>query len=186
MSLTSKRRHQMVVLCAGLAVIVAALVFFVARPTKGSAALGDLTCTAGSGSLAFTPGVLATTIRTSQVSITGSLGLCASLSHPDITGGTFVAAATNSGNCTTGGSATGTGSVTFNSPGGPTTFTLSYTVGFVAGVPTMRANAHATGGRFIGDMGLTLPLIAGFNPADCATSNGLTSATFAGATTVAA
>lgn len=184
MTSTFLRRHKMAVLGVALAVTAAGLLVMT-RPTRGSAAIGDMTCLGGQGTVTFTPGAGVAT-RTFQNQITGALGACVSLTHVDITGGTFVINGTGTGNCITGGSGSGAGTVTFNDPAHSTsTFTVDITVGFVAGIPTMSASAHIIGGAFSGDMVLGLPLTAGFNPADCATPNGLTSATFGGATIVA-
>jgi hypothetical protein len=184
MTVPTMRARKFIALSVALAATFAA-VMVMTRTNKASAAIGDLTCIGGAGSVVFTPGVLLTT-RTSQANFTGSLGTCISLSHPAITGGTYVVGTTSRGNCSTGGSGSGSGTVTFNSSGHPTsTFTLSFSVGLVAGIPTMSGQAHITGGQFTGDMALSLPLTAAFNPAACATPSGLTSATFAGATTVA-
>ncbi len=69
--------------------------------------------------MTFSPGVTLTT-GTSELSATGRLGACLSLSNPAITGGTFVLTGTNVGNCTTGVSGSGTGTATFNDPANTT------------------------------------------------------------------
>ncbi len=177
----SVQRHRIAV--GGVALVLAASAFLVMTSSRDAAraTLGDLSCVGGSGTVALAPGVKFAT-QTGQVGVTGNLGSCLSLSIPAITGGTFVLNGTGTGDCSTGGSASATGTVSWSN-GTQSTVSASLSLGLVAGIPTMRGESHVTGGPFTGDLGLTLPLAAGFDPALCATPSGVTSATFAGATT---
>ncbi len=177
----SVQRHKIAVMGAALVLTVAAFLAITGPGSTSKAAIGDLTCVGGSGTVSFTPGVKFAT-QTHQVGVTGNLGSCVSLSLPAITGGTFVVNGTGSGNCASGGSASAVGTVTWSNST-QSTFTASLALGIVLGIPTMRGESHATGGPFTGDLGITLPLAAGFNPANCATT-GVTTATFGNATTV--
>ncbi len=175
------RRHRIVVLGAVLIITVTAFLAITGPGSTSRATLGDMLCTGGSGTASFTPGVKIAT-QAGSVGVTGNLGSCISLSIPAITGGTFVAAGAATGNCVSGGSASAIGTVTWSNAT-QSTFTATLSLGLVLGIPTMRGESHVTGGPFTGDLGFTLPLTAGFNPADCATPTGLTTATFANATT---
>ncbi len=176
------QRHRIAVLGAVLVITVTAFLAITGPGSTSRATLGDLTCLGGSGTVSFDPGVRVAT-QTGTVDVTGDLGSCASLSIPAITGGTFVVTGAATGNCVSGGSASAIGTVTWNNST-QSTFTATLTLELVLGfIPTMRGESHVTGGPFTGDLGLTLPLTAGFNPADCAAPTGLTTATFANATT---
>jgi hypothetical protein len=141
-----------------------------------------MNCPGGRGTVSFNPGVKVAT-QTGAIGITGNLGSCVSLSIPAMTGGTFVVSGTSTGNCVSGGSASATGTVTWSNST-QSIFTATVAVGIVLGIPTMRGESHVTEGPFTGDLGITLPLTAGFNPANCAIPGALTTATFANATTV--
>lgn len=177
------QRHRIAILGAVLVVTVTAFLAITGPGSTSRATLGDITCVNGSGTVSFDPGVKIAT-QTGTVGVTGDLGSCTSLSIPAITGGTFVLTGSASGNCVSGGTASATGTVTWNDST-QSTFTAALTLELVLGlIPTMRGESHVTGGPFTGDLGLTLPLSAGFDPANCATPTGLTTATFANATTV--
>jgi hypothetical protein len=157
--------------------VAASALILLGPPVAAPAAVGDLTCLGAGGDMTFSPGVKLTS-GTSQFSATGTLGACLSLSNPAITGGTFVITGTVVGDCSTGGSASGTGTATFNDPAHTTaTGTLSFTAQLVAGIPVMTFSAHGTEGAFLGDTWTGLPLTAAFDPAACALPSGVTSAT---------
>jgi hypothetical protein len=177
------QRHRIAIggVALALALVVSAFLVITSSRDAAQATLGDLTCVGGSGTIAISPGVTFAT-QTGEVGVTGNLGNCLSLSLPAITGGTFALDGTGTGNCVTGGSASAAGTVSWSN-GTQSTVTASLSLGLIAGIPTMRGESSVTGGPFTGDLGFTLPLVAGFDPAQCGSPNGVTSATFAGAET---
>ncbi len=180
------QRSPLAIVGVALAFVLALLAMMIGSFGSGAdnayGAVGDITCIGASANLSFTPGVT-NTVRTGTGIGSGSLGQCVSASRPTITGGSFAGTFTGQGSCVSGGSASGTGTVTYNNPGTPlvSTFSASGSIGFVLGIPTVTANGTITGGVFQGDTATILPLTVVFNPAACATPAGVQNATLSNA-----
>lgn len=113
-----------------------------------NAAGGDINCQGGSIQATMGPGITWQT-KTVQVTGSGDIGLCTSLSDPAVTGGSFTYQATITGECPNGGMGAGGGTITWNN--GKTskiqgTFSVNQDHFGMSGI-------HVVGGQFQGDSG---------------------------------
>jgi hypothetical protein len=169
----------------GVIGLLATAVTVLAPATAANATVGDLSCVGAAATVHISPGLTLTT-HTAGFTATGTFGRCISLSHPGITGATFTMAGSGAGNCATGGSASGTGTILYNNPAHSTsTFTLTFTATIALGIPIVSFTSRVTGGTFSGDSMTALPLTVNLNPVACASPSGLTTATVANAVILA-
>ncbi|RAJ39987.1 hypothetical protein K353_03475 [Kitasatospora sp. SolWspMP-SS2h] len=141
---------------------------------SSSAAVGDLLCPAGNQTVSFNPG-LTTTSRTVTITYDLRLGVCASLSHPEITSGrssgTVVAPYSCQDLLNT---STGTQNFTWNT-GATSTLSFTRTVSIVNGQTVITLNGHITSGLFTGDTGVLTVVEPALNLTACQSPTGLTS-----------
>lgn len=177
---SSRPRRTLAVLFAALALVLGGLLTAPAAQAA-PAALGDLVCPAGNQAVSFSPG-LTNTSKTTTITYNATLGVCASLTHPEITSGGSAGTVVAPYSCLDLlNTSTGTQTFTWNT-GQSSVLSYTRTVTILNGQTVITLTGTITSGLFTGGHAVFTVVEPALQLTACETPQGLTSQ--AGVTTL--